>query len=95
MADDKKKEEVDPRLEFMSSCVLKTYRMKQDRWQKLMTSDDKVTAVPFPLVTMNNECNPCFPTDNNLRLAEQPEGEGALFRARSVGRADGIQSTLR
>lgn len=95
MADDKKKEDVDPRLEYMSTCVLKTFRMKQDRWQKLMTSDDKVTADPFPLVTMNNECNPCFPTDNSLRLAEQPEGEGALFRTWGVGRSDCIQSVPR
>lgn len=91
MAEDKKKEDVDPRLEFVSSCVLKTFRMKQDRWQKLMSSDDKVTANPFPLVTMSNECNPCFPADNNLRLAEQPEGEGALFWTWSVGWSDGIQ----
>lgn len=59
MAEDKKKEDVDPRLEFVSTSVLMTYRMKQDRWQKLMSSDDKVTTVvAFPLVTMNNECNP-------------------------------------
>lgn len=91
MADDKKKEDVDPRLEFVSTTVLKSFRMKQDRWQKLMASDDKVTADPFPLVTMNNECNPCFPTDNSSRLGEQPEGEGALFCNWSVGRPDCVQ----
>lgn len=41
--DDKKKEDMDPRIEFLSSYVMKTFRIKSDRWQKLMMSDDKVT----------------------------------------------------
>lgn len=41
--DDKKKEDMDPRVEFLSSYVMKTFRIKSDRWQKLMMSDDKVT----------------------------------------------------
>lgn len=82
MAEDKKKEDVDPRLEFVSTCVLKTYRMKQDKWQKLMSSDDKVTTVTFPLVTTSNECNPSSQTTiydwlNNPKEAKLYFGLGA------------------
>lgn len=49
MADEKKgKEETDPRLDFISSYVTKTYRIKSDKWQKLMTSDEKV-AMTVPV----------------------------------------------
>lgn len=53
MADDRKKEDMDPRLEFVSSYVSKTFRIKGDKWQKLMMSDDKVTKTDplFPLDT--------------------------------------------
>lgn len=46
MADDKKKEDGDPRIEYISSYVTKTFRIKSDKWQKLMMSDDKVTTTP-------------------------------------------------
>jgi hypothetical protein len=44
MADEKKKEDVDPRLEYMGAYVTKTFRLKPDKWQKLSSSDDKVTT---------------------------------------------------
>lgn len=44
MADDKKKEDSDPRIDYISSYVTKTFRLKSDKWQKLMMSDDKVTT---------------------------------------------------
>lgn len=53
MADDKKKDDGDPRLEYISSYVTKTFRMKLDKWQKLITSEEKVTKW-FPLETLNN-----------------------------------------
>lgn len=40
----KKKEEPDPRVDFISQYVMKTFRVKIDKWQKMMTSDDKVTV---------------------------------------------------
>lgn len=44
MTDEKKKEETDPRMDYISSYVTKTFRIKVDKWQKLMASDgDKVT----------------------------------------------------
>lgn len=46
MADDKKKEDADPRIDYISSYVTKTFRLKSDKWQKLMMSDDKVTTTP-------------------------------------------------
>jgi hypothetical protein len=45
MTDDKKKEDTDPRLDYISSYVTKTFRIKLDKWQKLMASDDKVTMI--------------------------------------------------
>jgi hypothetical protein len=44
MADEKKKEDVDPRLEYMGAYVTKTFRLKPDKWQKFSSSDDKVTT---------------------------------------------------
>ena len=90
---DKKKEDVDPRLEFISVYVMKTYRFKIDKWQKLMTSDDKVTNhLEFPLDTLNKKSfEPFFP-DNNLRLVEQSEGRKNLFWNWSVRKSDGVQS---
>ena len=32
----------DPRLEFLNIYLQKTFRLKGDKWQKLMTSDDRV-----------------------------------------------------
>jgi hypothetical protein len=45
MTDEKKKvdETVDPRAEFIGNYVTKTFRLKPDKWPKLMNSDDKVT----------------------------------------------------
>lgn len=41
MADEKKKEkEEDPRLETVRSYVLKTHRLKLERWQKLMGNEE-------------------------------------------------------
>ena len=44
MGDEKKKEDLDPRMEYIGSYVTKTFRLKADKWQKLSTSDDKVTT---------------------------------------------------
>ena len=41
---DKKVDDGDVRLEFIASYVMKTHRIKLDKWQKMMTSDDKVTG---------------------------------------------------
>lgn len=46
MADDKKKEDTDPRLDYISSYVTKTFRIKSDKWQKLIISEEKVTMTP-------------------------------------------------
>lgn len=35
----------DPRLDFLNDYLQRTYRTKGDKWQKLMTSDDKVTKL--------------------------------------------------
>lgn len=41
----------DPRLEFFNFFVQKSLRIKGDKWQKLITSDDRVNKlfVPFPM----------------------------------------------
>ena len=68
MADEKKKEDVDPRLEYISSYVTKTFRIKSDKWQKLITSEEKVIKVWFPLETLKTN----FPTlslERHIRLA--------------------------
>lgn len=57
MADDKKKYDGDPRLEYISSYVTKTFRIKSDKWQKLITSEEKVTY-GFPLDTPKLIFNP-------------------------------------
>lgn len=44
MADEKKKDDPDPRLEYIGNYVTKTFRLKVDKWQKLTGSDDKVTT---------------------------------------------------
>lgn len=41
---DKKVDDGDVRLEFIASYVMKTHRIKLDKWQKMMASDDKVTG---------------------------------------------------
>lgn len=56
MSEDKKKEDTDARLDFISSFVLKSFRMKADKWQKLMISDEKV-AMTVPVgyeITFSN-----------------------------------------
>lgn len=49
MAEKKKdKGEEDPRLEFITSYLLKSLRLKSDKWQKLMgTEDNKVSIFYF------------------------------------------------
>lgn len=42
--EEKKKEVSDPRLEFVSGYLTKTFRIKIEKWQKLMASEDKVTT---------------------------------------------------
>lgn len=32
----------DPRLDFLNIYLQKTFRLKGDKWQKLITSDDRV-----------------------------------------------------
>lgn len=49
MADDKKEKEVDPRLEFLGALVMKTFRVKIDKWNKLLASDDKVKQSTVPV----------------------------------------------
>lgn len=56
--DDKRREDNDPRLEFLSSYVTKTFRIKSDKWQKLLMSDDKVNNELFPLETQLFSCRP-------------------------------------
>lgn len=41
--DSKMKEDADPRVDYIGSYVTKTFRIKSDKWQKLMMSEDKVT----------------------------------------------------
>lgn len=43
MNDEKKKDDGDPRLEYIGSYVTKTFRIKSDKWQKLTASEEKVT----------------------------------------------------
>lgn len=41
MSEEKKKEkEEDPRLEYMKNIILKSHKLKLDRWQKLLGNDD-------------------------------------------------------
>lgn len=87
---DKTKEDADPRLEFINSYVTKTFRIKSDRWQKLMLSDDKVTNCWFPLETQLFS-NPFSPADNRLRLAQRPENPRAVLWNWIVWRPHGFQ----
>lgn len=50
MEDKKQREDADPRLDYLASYVTKTFRMKYDKWQKMLMTEDKVTT-PFPLET--------------------------------------------
>lgn len=47
MGDEKKKEEVDSRLDYLCTFVTKTFRVKQEKWQKLLSTDDKVISGIF------------------------------------------------
>jgi hypothetical protein len=33
----------DPRLEFINAYLQKTFRIKSDKWQRMMASEEKVT----------------------------------------------------
>lgn len=48
MAEKKKdKGEEDPRLEFIISYLLKSLRLKSDKWQKLMGTEDNRVSIFF------------------------------------------------
>lgn len=69
MADDKKKDDGDPRLEFISSYVKKTFRIKSDKWQKLMASEEKVT-IAVPVGNDERVTFQPFSIERYFRLAE-------------------------
>lgn len=43
MYEDRKRQDPDQRSDFVGHQVLKSFRLKPDKWQKLMGSDDQVT----------------------------------------------------
>lgn len=55
MSEEKKKEkEDDPRLEIVRSFVLKSHRLKLERWQKLMGNDEyRVVFYSFFFLNQN------------------------------------------
>lgn len=57
---DKKVDDGDVRLEFIASYVMKTHRIKLDKWQKMMASDDKVTGFLTGIYFIKCKLNFCF-----------------------------------
>lgn len=43
MNEERKRQDPDARTDFIGVQVLKSFRLKPDKWQKLMASDDQVT----------------------------------------------------
>jgi hypothetical protein len=45
MNEERKRQDPDVRTDFIGVQVLKSFRLKPDKWQKLMASDDQVTKI--------------------------------------------------
>lgn len=61
MNEERKRQDPDVRTDFIGTQVLKTFRLKSDKWQKLMSSDDQVTVDLFIHLRNHSKCENLTP----------------------------------